>query len=185
MATNDDAVLSVGGGHFWTCPYVSATPTPMPTDLSAPEAPWAEVGHTSLEDIFSISSEGGESTSLGTLQNRTLRTRIAPRTETFNFTLHEFDEAGLKLYYGSNAVVDTDGNVQVPSQPKPTICSFLAVFSDGTETFAFYAPKAEVLRSEDLSIADTDSLAGLPIGVKPVQHGSNSWLYKVTPMGTP
>lgn len=180
MALNDDATLVVSGGKFFT----AVAGTAIPTDFLAPAVAWAEVGHTSLEDIFSISSEGGDSTTLGTLQKRVLRTSQGTRTETFTFTLQQFDEAGLKLYYGSNATIGAGGEVQVPAgAPAPTVVAFLAVFTDGDNTFAFYAPKAEILRADDLAIGDTESLAGLPIGVKPVAHSTNDWTYAVTPLG--
>lgn len=183
MALNDNATLVVGAGNYFTADYNATTPVALPADLQAPGVDWDNVGHTSLEDIFSMSSEGGEATVLATLQNRTLRTTYSPRTETINFTLQQFDEAGLKLFYGSNATIGSQGEVQVPILPTPTICSFLVVFVDGENEFAFYAPKAEIYRADDMSIEDTESLAGLPIGVKPVIHGTNKWAFAVTPLG--
>lgn len=180
---DDSAVLSVGGGKFYTATYNATTPVALPADLLAPGVSWTEIGHTSLEDIFTVSSEGGDATTIGTLQNRSLRTKYSARTETFAFTLQQFDEAGLKLYYGSNATIGSAGQVQVPTNPTPTLCTFLVVFQDGDNEFAFYAPKAEVFRNDDLSIADTESLAGLPIGVKPLAHSTNAWAYAVTPLG--
>lgn len=182
MALNDNAVLSVGTGKFYTATYNSVTPVVLPSDLLTPGGSWTEIGHTSLEDIFTVSSEGGDATTLGTLQNKTLRTKYAARTESFAFTLQQFDTAGLKLYYGSNATIGGAGQVQVPNDPTPTVATFLVVFQDGTNEFAFYVPKAEIYRNDDLSIADTESLVGLPIAVKPLTHGSNVWNYAVTPL---
>ncbi|WLW38564.1 major tail protein [Streptomyces phage Verabelle] len=179
MPLNDDATLVIGSGNYLTAPVG----TDIPADLLSPNSPWANVGHTSLEDIFSISSEGGEATVIGTLQNKSLRTKYSARTETMTFTLQQFDEAGLKLYYGANAPILPDGSVGVPTDPEPTVVAFLAIFVDGDNVFAFYAPKAEVYRADDLSLADTESLAGLPLGVKPMAHNTNSWTYAVTPLG--
>ncbi|AKY03623.1 hypothetical protein SEA_IZZY_16 [Streptomyces phage Izzy] len=179
MALNDNATLVIGSGNYLTAP----TGTEMPADLLAPVSPWEAVGHTSLEEIFSIASEGGEATVLGTLQNKNLRTKYSARTETMSFTLQQFDVEGLKLYYGSNAPVLPDGTVGVPADPTPTVSAFLAVFVDGENHFAFYAPKAEIYRADDLSLSDTESLAGLPIGVKPMAYGNNTWTYAITPLG--
>lgn len=181
MALNDNATLVIGSGNYLTAP----TGTDIPEDLLTPISPWENVGHTSLEDIFGITSEGGEATTIGSLQNKTLRTKYSPRTETMTFTLQQFDVAGLKLYYGSNAPILPDGSVGVPVDPVPTTCAFLVVFVDGENHFAFYAPKAEIYRSDDVSFGDTESLAGLPIGVKPLPHGQNDWTYAVTPLGGP
>lgn len=183
MALNSAATLVVGAGNFFTAPYVEATPAALPADLGVtPAAPWVNMGHTSLEDIFSVASEGGEATSLGTLQARTLRTTYSPRSETFNLVLQQFDVASLSFYFGSNAEVGAGGELQVPLNPTPTISSFLAIFIDGVNQFGFYAPKAEILRGDDLALSDTESLAGLPISVKPIVHGTNDWAYAVTPL---
>lgn len=178
MALNDAATLVIGAGNYFTAPVGEA----LPLDLTAVGTPWENVGHTSLEDIFGLSSEGGEETTLGTLQNKTLRTKYSARTEKFTFTLQQFDEAGLKLYYGSNMVVNGDGTLGVPADPTPTVAAFLCVFVDGTNEFGFYAPKAELFRADDMSLSDTESLAGLPIGVKPLVHGGNAFTYAVTPL---
>lgn len=178
MAVNDDAVLVIGSGNYFTAPVGTA----LPIDLKAPEVAWEAVGHTSLEDIFNTTSEGGEPTVIGTLQKKTLRTTYSPRSDTLGFTLQQFDEPGLKLYYGSNMVTNPDGTLGIPESPTPTICAFLAVFIDGDNIFAFYAPKAEIYRSDDPEFSDTESLAGLPLGVKPVVHNTNTWAYAVTPL---
>jgi hypothetical protein len=179
VALNDDATLVIGSGNYLT----ATTGTVLPTDLLAPPVAWENVGHTSIEDILAISSEGGEATVLATLQNKTLRTKYSARSETLAFTLQQFDAPGLRLFYGSNAPTLTDGTIGVPSDPIPTIAAFIGIFLDGANVFAFYAPKAEIYRADDLSIADTESLAGLPLGVKPMQYNTNSWTYAVTPLG--
>ncbi|MFY1688178.1 hypothetical protein [Plantactinospora sp. WMMB782] len=179
MALNDNATLVVGAGNFFRAPVG----TPKPEDLTTVESPWENVGHTSLEDIFGLTSEGGEATTLGTLQAKTLRTTYAPRTESFTFMVMQFDRRSLRLYYGANAPVLPDGSLGVPSSPVPTECAFLIVFVDGENHFAFYCPKSEVFRAEDMSIPDAESLAGLPLAVKPVVYAGNLWPYSVTPIG--
>jgi hypothetical protein len=176
---NDAATLVIGSGNYLIAP----TGTALPSDLLAPASPWGNVGHTSLEDIFGIASEGGEATVIGSLQNKSLRTKYSARTETLTFTLQQFDVRGLRLYYGANAPLLANGMVGVPAEPRPTECAFLVVFVDGDNHFAFYAPKAEVYRADDLSVSDTESLAGMPLGVKPMAYGSNNWTYAVTPLG--
>ncbi|WKU46743.1 hypothetical protein Q3V23_23255 [Streptomyces sp. VNUA116] len=179
MALNDLATLVVGSGNYLTAPVGTA----KPDDLLVPVSPWSSVGHTSLEDLFGITSEGGEATTIGTLQNKNLRTKYSARTESMTFTLQQFDTSALKLFYGANAQVLPDGSVGVPADPVPTQAAFLAVFVDGDHHFAFYAPRAEIYRADDMTIADTESLAGLPLAVKPMIHGSNTWTYSVSPLG--
>lgn len=181
MAVNDNATLVIGSGNYLTAP----TGTALPADLLVPASPWENVGHTSLEDVFGVTSDGGDATIIGTLQNKSLRTKYSARTETLTFTLQQFDQAGLRLFYGANAPILSDGMVGVPADPRPTMCAFLAVFVDGENHFGFYAPKSEIYRADDLSLSDTESLAGMPLGVKPMAYGSNNWTYAVTPLGGP
>ncbi|MEU3265116.1 hypothetical protein [Streptomyces bacillaris] len=179
MPINDNATLVVGSGNYLTAPVG----TSMPADLLTPVSPWQAVGHTSLEDIFGVTSEGGEATVIGSLQNKNLRTKYSARVETMTFTLQQFDTAALRLYFGANAPLLPDGSVGVPTDPEPTQSAFLAVFVDGDHHFAFYAPRAEIYRADDMAISDTESLAGLPLGVKPMAYGSNTWTYAITPLG--
>ena len=179
MARNDNATLVVGSGNYFTAPV----DTVLPIDLLSVPVAWESVGNTSLDNIFSVASDGGDATTIGTLQNKSLRTKYSARTETFSIVLEQFDTAGLKLYYGSNAPTLLDGTVGVPAEPVPTTAAFLAIFVDGTNVFAFYAPKAEIYRNDDMSIADTETLAGLPVGVKPMLSGTNAYAYAVTPLG--
>ena len=188
MAQNDNAVLVIGAGNYFTNSSVGAA---LPADLLdgnagivAPAPMWENVGHTSLEEILSIASEGGDATTIGTLQNKSLRTTYSARQETINFTLQQFDTPALKLFYGSNATVGSQGEVQVPTNATPTVAAFLAVVIDGANHFAIYAPKAEIFRAADVSVSDTESLAGLPLAVKPLVNGTNKWAYAVTPLGS-
>jgi hypothetical protein len=170
MAIDNTAVLKVGTGHFYTAPVGTA----KPSDLRNPGGSWTEIGHTSVQDILSASSEGGETTTLRSLQNATLRQTVAARTEAFVMNLLQFDTDGLKLYYGSNASV-SGTSVKVPSNPLPTEVAWLVVFYDGQTTAAIYAPKVSIIRNDDLSISDTENLAQLSLKVTPLNYSANDW----------
>lgn len=180
MPMIDNATLVVGAGNY----LIADVGTALPADLTEPDVEWDEIGHTSLEDVFTASSEGGEQTVLGTLQNKNLRTSRTARSETFSIVLQQFDITGLQLYYGSNMVdVESDGSLMgVPTNPQPTTKAFLAVFLDGETVFGVYAPKAEIFRGDDVDITDTESLASLPLTVTPLQYDTNKWPYAVTPL---
>ncbi len=174
MALNSAAVLKVGVGHFYTAPVGTA----LPTDLRNPAGPWAHMGHTSVSDILSAASEGGDTTTLRSLQNATLRTTTAARTEAFVMQLLQFDTASLLLYYGSNATIDGSSNVSVPSNPVATEAAWLVVFYDGQTTAGIYAPKASIFRSDDLSVSDTENLVQLAVKVTPLQLGANDYAFR-------
>jgi hypothetical protein len=179
VALNDDAVLVIGTGNYFT----ADVDTVLPSNLLVPGGAWESVGHTSLDKILTAVSAGGDATVVGTLQNKSLRTKYSARTETLSIVLEQFDRPGLKLYYGSNAPDLADGTVGVPTEPVVTTKAFLAIFLDGESVFAVYAPKAEIYRNDDLALADTETLAGLPIGVTPMISGTNAYAYAVTPLG--
>jgi hypothetical protein len=173
MALDNTAVLKVGVGHFYTAPVGTA----LPADLRNPGGSWTHMGHTSVADILSASSEGGETTTLRSLQNATLRTTTAARTEAFVMQLLQFDSPSLKLYYGSNATVDGNGHVTVPSSPVPTEVAWLVVFYDGQTTAGVYAPKTSIFRSDDFSVSDTENLVQLSVKVTPLQNGANDYAF--------
>ena len=180
MALTDTATLVIGTAHY----FVATTGTAKPTDAKNPGASWEEIGHTDLESILTMETEGGERRVLGTLQKKTLRTTTSSQTDSFSLTLQQWDEAGLKLYYGSNATVGPDGAVRVPSKPEPTEKAFYAVFWDGDQYVDLYAAKSEISRAETIDFADTENLAGLPLSIQPLEDGSNEWGYEVGPVQT-
>jgi hypothetical protein len=179
MALDANAVLQVSGGHF----YTATVGTACPTDLTVTTG-WTEIGHTSLESILAFSSDGGDATTLGTLQSPTLRQTFSARTETMSFILEQWDEASLKLYFGQNMVdINSDGSLLgVNSAPEPTEAAFLAILKDGSRAFGIWAPKAQLFRGDDASLDDTASLAGLPINVTPLQADGNDYTYALTPI---
>ena len=78
MAYINDAALVVANADFYTGKVGAAAPT----DLNEiDDVVWSVLGHTSPEDILSWASEGGEATTIGSLQNPSLRTVYSARTE--------------------------------------------------------------------------------------------------------
>ena len=181
MATNDNATLKVGNARFYTAPIGTARPA-TPALLANPAAEWVEMGNTSLDNIIAMTSEGGTVSTLGSLQNKNLRQSVDSRTESFGIRLLEWTDKSLRLYYGANAVVTADGAVEVPSEPVPTELAFLVVLEDGENVAGFYAAKSSIFRSDDIAIADSNTLAELPIKVTALNTGGKpSALTVITP----
>lgn len=181
MTTNDAATLKVGVAHFFTAPVGTARPATV-ADLQTPPAAWKEMGNTSLSNILALTSDGGTVTTLSSLQNTSLRQSIAARVENLGIHLLQWDADSLKLYYGSNAVVTADGAIEVPSEPVATEAAFLVVLHDGLNVGGFYAAKASIFRDSDIAIADTNTLAELPIKVTALNvNGSDSALTVIPP----
>lgn len=184
MTTNDAATLKVGVARFYTANVATARPTTVAT-LKVPPVTWTEVGNTTLDNILNLTSEGGAVTTLSSLQNKSLRQDVAARVESLGLNLLEWTAPSLKLYYGGNAVVAVDGAVEIPSEPVPTEKAFLAVLQDGANVAGFYCAKASIFRSDDIAIADTNSLASLPIKVTALNNaGAPSAMTAIPPRAT-
>lgn len=177
MALDNSAILKVGTGAF----YTAEIGTELPTSILEPGSPWENMGHTSLEDILNSASEGGDQTTLSSLQNRNLRTTVAARTESFNINLLQFDSDSLKLYYGDNAVVTPEGSVRPAIEPVPAERAWLFVFRDGDRVGAIYAPKASFFRGDDFAISDTESLSRLNLRITPLAVDGNAHAIEFVP----
>jgi hypothetical protein len=176
-----EATLKVGIARFYKAPVGTARPTTVAT-LKAPPVAWVEVGNTSLDNIMDLTSEGGAVSTLGSIQNKSLRQSVEARIESIGVRLLDWTTDSLKLYYGGNSVITTDGAVEIPSEPVPTESAFLAVLEDGENVAGFYAAKASIFRSDDIAIADSNSLAQLPIKVTALNNaGAVSALTAIPP----
>jgi hypothetical protein len=60
----------------------------------------------------------------------------------------------------------------------PTEVAWLVIFYDGQTTAGIYAPKASIIRSDDLSVSDTENLVQLSVKVTPLQNGANDWAFR-------
>lgn len=179
MAFTDAAVGVIATARF----YTAVVGTAVPTNYLAPAVAWSDFGHTSLDNIFALSSEGGDTTVLGTLQAPQFRTRVAPRTDSFALVSNQFDLDHYQMYFGANATQDnTTKLVSVPNAPTAVEKAFLAVFDAGDKAFAIYAARAEFKRNEDLSIDSTEAIASIPIQVTPLSYNGATSNWGITPL---
>lgn len=178
MALDGSKVLKVGRADFYTAPVGTA----LPTDLSkTPDKAWTHAGHSSIEDILAVSSDGGETTTLGSIQSPQLRQSTTPATRAFTVNFLQWDAATLKLYYGGN-VTEQNGNLQIPQTPHPSEVAWLAVLQDGDNYGGIYAAKASAIGDGDLTISDSDSLAQLPVKFTPLSYNDSNFAFTFVPM---
>lgn len=180
MALIDSATLVVNSANY----FLAEPGTPKPTDYRNISDPWDNLGHTDLDEVAAISSEGGDVTVLGTLQKKQLRTVRSQQTDSFAIILQQFDEPSVKLYFGSNAETGPDGAVRRPNDPAPTRKAFLAVYYDGENVLPIYAPLVEISRGDDIDFGDTENFAGLPLSIQPLNWAENTWPYEFGPIVT-
>ena len=179
MAFNSDSVLKPTRADF----YWAKTGTPKPADIfGVIPSPWDNMGHSSIEDILNVSTEGGEPTQLGSLQNTSLRTSVSAAVRSFTVNFLQWDAPTLKMYYGANTEISADGTVRIPEQPLPSEGAWLAVLSDGDARGGFYATKCSAIGDGDFSISDTDSLAQLPIRFTPISVEGAAHAFEFLPI---
>ena len=171
MGLHDDATLNINTGYVYLAPVGTA----FPGDPADPESyGWLKVGHTSADEIVTIASEGGEKTTLATLQSKALRVSTSAKTTTYGFQLGQFDLDSLQTYYGTTAAVEASGVAAgllgIPDDPTPAEKAMLILVWDGAKPFGWYAPKASVIGGDDISLADTTALSFMPIEVTPLNY---------------
>lgn len=178
MAFNSDAVLKLTRADF----YWARTGTAKPENIfEEPASPWENIGHSSIEDILTVSTEGGESTQLGSIQNPSLRTSVSAAVRSFSVNFLQWDAATLKLYYGANAEIAGDGSVKVPEQPEPSEGAWFVILHDGARRGGLYAAKCSAIGDGDFSISDTDSLAQLPVRFTPQAQSGQKHAFEMIP----
>lgn len=182
MALDDDADLVPAIGEYWFHPVVD---TPPPADPDDPGADgYDDLGHTALEDPFAIVSEGGEQTVLGTWRNKQKRTVNSPRVESVAFVLQQWTEDNYRLYYGSNAAMDSTGYVMVPENATPTEGTLFVLIRDGEETLPLWFPRVSIYRADDIT-ADPEALMGLPVRATILGRSGETGLYGIAPKTQP
>lgn len=179
MALTDAAVAIIGTGVFYTATVATAAPA----NYLAPGVGWTHMGHTSIENILALQSEGGDVTTLGTLQAEVFRSTTTPRVDSFAIISNQWDLEVLKMYFGSNATQDaTTKLLAVPSAPVATEKAFLAVFTAGAYNFAIHAAKVEIKRGDDLDISERNTIAGVPLLITPVSNAGSTSYWGITPL---
>lgn len=182
MPLDDNAVLNPAVGHYYFAP---TTGQPLPDDIANPPAPWVDLGHTSLDDPFGITSDGGDTTTLGTWQNKNLRNTTAPRVESVTFALQQWDEQAYRAFWGANATTtEATGRtvVQAPSVPEELEGALLVVVRDGASALFFHFPRVSIARADDISF-DAEELAGLPVRATVLGMSGQEWTYQVGTVG--
>lgn len=177
MAINDNATFMPATGRF----YIADVGTAFPSDPKKPGSGWTELGHTSAETPIEFTTEGGEKTTIATLQAAAHRTRVSPRVDGAKLKLHQFDIDTLKLYFGANSKV-VSGRLQVAQNPQATEKAFLAVFVDGERVFATLAPRSEIQQDGNLALSDPEKLAEVPLSVTFLIHGTNDYALEIMPV---
>lgn len=162
--TNDDYALIVGTARFYTAAV--GTPVPDKAALTGNKKTaltgWEELGHTDIEKVFDVKSDGGETTVKGSLQSKALRTIVSPTTWSLTLDMIQFDKKTLKRYLGQNAK-EHNGLVYAQSNPQPEKCALLILAEDGANVLVVHGEKVEISKGGDFDIDDTEDFASIPL----------------------
>lgn len=126
--------------------------------------PYTEVGHTSIDNPMQENRTGGDVTTYDTWQASGVESSTAPVTKAVAFSLHQYDVANMKLYYGANSAVDaTDGSILEPqgSASATQAALFLLVFN-GSKAMTRWFPRTSIIAADAESF-DTTKLAEMPV----------------------
>lgn len=157
MALNDNAVIIPGTGHV----YFAPAGTPQPTSLTSPGYPWVDIGHTSSDNNFKITKDGGDSNILGTWQNPALRERRDPVVYSLTFNLLQITNDTLSLYFGGGDA-SVSGKFGVSLVPTPQARAVFVRIVDGDVEVPLYIPKASVASDDDVE-ADVEKFLEFPV----------------------
>ena len=168
MAMTDSAVILPGTGYM----YLAPSETAVPTNLTEPEDPWDNLGHTSREDGLTITRDGGDSETIGTWQNPSLRERRDPSVFAITAYLHQVDNNVLSLYFGGGDT-STEGKFGVTSVTGTVEKALYVRIVDGVNEVGLYVPKVSVAAEDDVEV-DVEGFLAFPIRATVLQvTGSN------------
>jgi len=164
----DSAVILPGTGYM----YLAPAETAAPIDLSEPGDPWENLGHTSREDGLTITRDGGDSETIGTWQNPSLRERRDPSVFAITAFLHQVDNNVLSLYFGGGDTSE-DGKFGVNEVAGTTSKALYVRIVDGENEVGLYVPKASIAAEDDVEV-DVEGFLAFPIRATVLQvTGSN------------
>lgn len=180
MPLTDSAVVIPGTGFM----YLAPAETAEPASLTAPAAPWVNLGHTSRDDGLTITRDGGDTEILGSWQNTALRERRDPTTFAITAFLHQVDNTVLELYFGPGDIADPDKFGVTDASATVEKALFVRIV-DGANQVGLYVPKVSVGADDDVEV-DVENFLAFPVRASVLQvTGSNLMDFFAAGLGTP
>lgn len=168
MATElqaDDVLIGTANGPgIWMAPVGTAAPTDATSALAAP---WSTLGYLSEDGVTLSQSTNSED--IYPWQGRSpVRTMITERNLAMEFSMFEFNEQNLQLYFGMEQATAGDANswsLNVVSNAPAQIYSFCIDVADLGVKVRYYIPRGSLSDAGDLEITDSGVMA-LPVTLK-------------------
>ena len=168
MATElqaDDVLIGTANGPgIWMAPVGTTAPTDATTALGGD---WSTLGYLSEDGVTLSQSTNSED--IYPWQGRSpVRTMITERNLSMEFSMFEFNEQNLQLYFGmeQNAQGTADAwSLNVVSNAPAQIYSFCIDVADLDVKVRYYIPRGSLSDAGDLEITDSGVMA-LPVTLK-------------------
>jgi hypothetical protein len=168
MATTlqaDDVLIGTANGPgIWMAPVGTSAPTDATTALAAE---WSTLGYLSEDGVTLSQSTNSED--IYPWQGRSpVRTMITERNLSMEFSMFEFNEQNLQLYFGMEQAsqgTDDSWSLNVVSNAPAQIYSFVIDVADLDVKVRYYIPRGSLSDAGDLEITDAGVMA-LPVTLK-------------------
>lgn len=178
MAYNEIDVTNPGVVRY----YIAPVGTARAVDPLNPTAVWVDIGASNPEELLNTETDGGDVSTIAVAQNRNLRSYYTEVIEKFNVSLAQWNRDTYRLFYGVNSVTLSNGDLAAASLPVPYTAAVMIVLIEGARSVTFYMPKAELFRADGVTISDATSAAILPVTIKALRAGSNTWAVSISPV---
>ena len=168
MATElqaDDVLIGTANGPgIWMAPVGTTAPTDATTALAAE---WSTLGYLSEDGVTLSQSTNSED--IYPWQGRSpVRTMITERNLSMEFSMFEFNEQNLQLYFGMEQAKQGSADswsLNVVSNAPSQIYSFVIDVADLDVKVRYYIPRGSLSDAGDLEITDAGVMA-LPVTLK-------------------
>ena len=161
----DDVLIGTANGPgIWMAPVGTSAPTDATSALAAD---WSTLGYLSEDGVTLSQSTNSED--IYPWQGRSpVRTMITERNLALEFSMFEFNEQNLQLYFGMEQATQGTADswsLNVVSNAPAQIYSFVIDVADLDVKVRYYIPRGSLSDAGDLEITDSGVMA-LPVTLK-------------------
>ena len=161
----DDVLIGTANGPgIWMAPVGTSAPTDATSALAAD---WSTLGYLSEDGVTLSQSTNSED--IYPWQGRSpVRTMITERNLAMEFSMFEFNEQNLQLYFGMEQATQGTADswsLNVVSNAPAQIYSFVIDVADLDVKVRYYIPRGSLSDAGDLEITDSGVMA-LPVTLK-------------------
>lgn len=154
MTANVSTTIVPGHGTLFIAPVNTPLPA-MPVlsafGLTVTPAGWENLGHTSKDNLFSFSVNGGDKTTLDSYLSDGIKVIYAAKQWTLGINSLQVDKNALDLAFNGSFDPATGGYI-VPSSNDGLARALFLYLTDGTGSLGFYVPNTTITLGDAPSI---------------------------------